>query len=61
MPLDDIKRCFVCTKEVDLNSISYNKKTNLPVCLKCKGSEAELNAEKDVLDSLSEGFVCGCI
>lgn len=61
MPQDEIKQCFVCTEVVDFKNLYYNKKVNLPVCTKCKGSEAEQKAEKEALDSLSEGFVCGCI
>jgi hypothetical protein len=59
--MENLKKCFVCGEVIEMNTISYNKKTNLPVCVKCKGSEAEVKAEKEALDSLSEGFVCGCI
>ncbi len=34
---------------------------NLPVCFDCKGTENEKAEEKAVLDSLADGFVCGCI
>lgn len=33
----------------------------MPVCLDCKDSEQEKAEEKIVLDSLADGFVCGCI
>lgn len=55
------KKCFVCGKTLDNQTFTYNKKTNLPVCDQCKGTPQELKAEKDALDTLSEGFVCGCI
>jgi hypothetical protein len=59
--MENLRNCFVCGGVIEIDTISYNKKTNLPVCAKCKGSEAEVKAEKEALDSLSEGFVCGCI
>ncbi|WP_025007104.1 hypothetical protein [Marinilabilia salmonicolor] len=40
---------------------SFNTRTNLPVCEECKGTEEEKKAEKEALDSLAEGFICGCI
>lgn len=55
-----LNKCFVCEKE--LNEVTHkNKATNLPVCNQCKGSEEEKKQEKEILDSLAEGFVCGCI
>lgn len=54
-------KCFVCNKPINEELISYNKKTNLAVCSKCKGTKEEILAEKNALDSLSEDFVCGCI
>jgi len=57
-----MQQCFVCKKDLDKESEqSFNARTHLPVCEICKGSEAEKNAEKEALDSLAEGFVCGCI
>lgn len=55
------KSCFVCGAMIKDKDIDYNKKTNLPVCPNCKGTDKEIKAELDALDSLSEGFVCGCI
>ena len=55
------KKCFVCGKTLCNHPFTYNKKTNLPVCEQCKDTPEEQTAEKDALDSLSEGFVCGCI
>jgi len=55
------KNCFVCGAIIKGKDIDYNKKTNLPVCPNCKGTNKEKQTELDALDSLSEGFVCGCI
>lgn len=57
-----MNQCFVCKKEISEEAEkNFNAKTNLPVCPLCKGTEEEKAAEKDALDSLAEGFVCGCI
>ncbi len=53
--------CFVCKKPVTAINSAINTTTNLPVCMDCKGTDAEANAEKEALDSLADGFVCGCI
>ncbi|WP_066629279.1 hypothetical protein [Labilibacter marinus] len=54
------KKCFVCEKELEKIE-SKNKVTNLPVCKQCKGTDKEKVKEQEVLDSLADGFVCGCI
>lgn len=52
--------CFVCDKK--LEQVEYkNEVTNLPVCAQCKGTAQEKTKEKEALDSLADGFVCGCI
>ncbi|PRZ00279.1 hypothetical protein [Marinilabilia salmonicolor] len=57
-----MQECFVCKKDLSQSqNKSFNARTNLPVCEECKGTDAEKKAEKDALDSLAEGFVCGCI
>jgi hypothetical protein len=55
------KNCFVCQTEIDTIEVDYNQVTSLPVCTNCKGTQAEKKAEKEALESLGEGFVCGCI
>jgi hypothetical protein len=55
------KTCFVCKAPVEGDSVEYNKKTHLPVCMNCKDTKAEKDMEDKLLDSLAEGFVCGCI
>ncbi|TLX78394.1 hypothetical protein E9993_01565 [Labilibacter sediminis] len=53
-------KCFVCGIKL-LDNIEKNKVTNLPICSKCKGTPKERVKEKEALDSLADGFVCGCI
>ncbi|MFV0590841.1 MAG: hypothetical protein ACK5M7_05610 [Draconibacterium sp.] len=55
------KTCFVCKESVTPETSTINTMVNLPVCKKCKGTDAEQQEEKAVLDSLADGFVCGCI
>jgi len=57
-----MQQCFVCKKDLSgIKQKDVNTKTYLPVCEDCKGTEEEKKAEKESLDSLAEGFVCGCI
>ena len=53
--------CFVCKKPVKPETAEINQVVNMPVCRECKGTEEEKTEEKEVLDSLADGFVCGCI
>lgn len=53
--------CFVCNALLHSEEMQYNKKVNLPVCKKCIGTKKEEDALKEALDSLGDGFVCGCI
>lgn len=55
------KKCFVCETELEAESFSINQEINLPVCNKCKGSDEEKEAVKDLTEGLADGFVCGCI
>jgi len=58
----DIKNhCFVCGKQVDKSNSKLNSVVNLEVCTDCEGREKEKQAENEFLESLAEGFVCGCI
>ncbi len=56
-----VKKCFVCQREVIVDQFTINPELNLPVCEKCKGTKEEKVAIDEYLDSLAEGFVCGCI
>jgi len=53
--------CFVCKKTVTPETSELNQVVNMPVCTECKGTDREKAEEKEVLDSLADGFVCGCI
>ena len=55
------KTCFVCKISVTNENYELNPVVNLPVCNGCKGSEKEKETEKELLDGLADGFVCGCI
>jgi hypothetical protein len=55
------KTCFVCKKIVSDENSELNLVVNMPVCKTCKGSEQEKVTEKEFLESLADGFVCGCI
>lgn len=60
--MGDIKNtCFVCKKGITPETSEMNIVVNMPVCKKCIGSEQEKKEEKEVLNSLADGFVCGCI
>ncbi len=60
MEKDFASKCFVCGKKLE-EIKNVNPLTNLPVCDECKDTELEKMKEKEALDSLAEGFVCGCI
>ena len=53
--------CFVCKEAIKPQRSDLNALVNMPVCDVCKGSEQEKKTEKEVLESLADGFVCGCI
>lgn len=55
------KTCFVCNKIVSEESSNLNLVVNMPVCKICEGSAQEKETEKEFLESLADGFVCGCI
>lgn len=55
------KNCFVCKMVVSDENSELNLTVNLPVCKTCNGSEKEKETEKELLESLADGFVCGCI
>lgn len=57
----EIKRCFVCQEEVKASGLQLNTEVNLLVCNNCLGTDKEMETVKELLDSLADGFVCGCI
>ena len=54
-------RCFVCQVDVTKENSVLNAEVNLPVCYACRGTEKEKEAVAELLDSLADGLVCGCI
>ena len=56
-----IKKCFVCKKEVSEKNSTINYEVNLPVCKECSGTGKEKETITELLDSLADGLVCGCI
>lgn len=54
--------CFVCNKPFEpKEKKEINQTIMLPVCQKCKGTDKEKSKAQEALDSLADGFVCGCI
>lgn len=54
-------KCFVCEQPLTKGEHTINEELNLPVCDCCKGTDKEKEAVEKGLDSLADGFVCGCI
>jgi hypothetical protein len=55
------KKCFVCQIEFPINQLELNSDVNLMVCNNCKGTKQEKDTVAELLDSLADGLVCGCI
>lgn len=55
------KKCFVCGNPVPADSYELNLQVNMPECNSCKGTEQEKKIVEEMLDSLADGLVCGCI
>ncbi len=51
----------MCNNEIPDGPLEMNKEILLPVCSGCKGTDHEKKKVEEYLDSLAEGFVCGCI
>lgn len=56
-----IKTCFVCNCDVKGKNTRINKMVRMPVCVNCADTKEEKNKEQELLDSLADGLVCGCI
>jgi hypothetical protein len=54
-------RCFVCQIDVNKENSVLNTEVNLPVCINCHGTVKEKETVAEMLDSLADGLVCGCI
>ncbi len=61
MEIQDNPRCFVCKSTLKKDQYRMNTSVMKPVCLQCAGSEKEKQSEENLLDSLADGLVCGCI
>ncbi|GAB1451655.1 hypothetical protein MASR2M47_17110 [Draconibacterium sp.] len=55
------KKCFVCESVTTQENSELNLDVNLHVCNNCKGTPAEKEKIFELLDSLADGLVCGCI
>lgn len=55
------KKCFVCQAEIVNENSVLNQEVNLPVCQNCAGTSLEKEKVLELLDSLADGLVCGCI
>ena len=55
------KKCFVCQVEISNENLQMNYEVNLPVCIDCAGTQKEKDTVAELLDSLADGLVCGCI
>jgi len=55
------KKCFVCHNVVPSDKLELNTTVNLFICENCKGTPREKEAVAELLDSLADGLVCGCI
>jgi hypothetical protein len=53
--------CFVCKCRLTNGNYKINKEVYLPVCNNCEGTAREKKSVEEQLDSLADGFVCGCI
>ena len=56
-----LKMCFVCQFETTNENSILNLEVNLRVCKNCAGTPLEKEKVIELLDSLADGLVCGCI
>jgi hypothetical protein len=54
-------KCFVCEVDLPKENLVLNTEVNLPVCNSCRGTDKERETVAELLDSLADGLVCGCI
>lgn len=55
------KICFVCGITIGEGGYTIHQDVMMPVCENCKGTEKEKEKAKEMLDSLADGLICGCI
>ena len=46
---------------VSHDTYELNMDVNMPVCSNCKETDQEKNEVEEMLDSLADGLICGCI
>lgn len=51
----------MCNNIVTASNPEINPEVNLPVCEICKSTPKEKETVAELLDSLADGLVCGCI
>ncbi len=54
-------QCFVCGIPLLDGGFTVNETLLLPECDNCKDTEAEKAKVKEMLDSLAEDLICGCV
>ena len=57
----ETKVCFVCNHFLEESNFKMNPVIMKPVCLNCSDTSQEKQKEADLLDSLADGLICGCI
>ena len=58
---DSKNTCFVCKSKITSEDFGFNKEVLLPVCRVCAETPKEKEAVEELLDSLADGLICGCI
>ena len=57
----ETKVCFVCNRFLEESKFKMNPVVMKPVFLNCSNTSQEKQKEADLLDSLADGLICGCI
>ena len=57
----ETRLCFVCNRLQEESNFKMNPVIMKPVCLNCSDTIQEKQKEADLLDSLADGLICGCI
>lgn len=54
-------KCFVCEYENDKAEMYLNEIVNMYACRNCTGTTREKKKVEELMDSLAEDLICGCI
>ena len=57
----ETRLCFVCNRFLEESNFKMNPVIMKPVCLNCSDTIQEKQKEAELLDSLADGLICGCI